>query len=55
MLSGSGSTLFAIRPNRTAARQLAQSVREDPAFRGCRIFVVRTLSAAAVSAGAPPP
>jgi 4-diphosphocytidyl-2-C-methyl-D-erythritol kinase len=43
MLSGSGSTLFALRPDRTAARQLAQSVREDPAFRGCRVFVVRTL------------
>jgi 4-diphosphocytidyl-2-C-methyl-D-erythritol kinase len=43
MLSGSGSTLFALRHDRTQARQLAKSVRENPAFRGCRIFVVRTL------------
>ena len=43
MLSGSGSTLFALRHDRTATRRLAQSVRENPVFRGCRIFVVRTL------------
>jgi 4-diphosphocytidyl-2-C-methyl-D-erythritol kinase len=55
MLSGSGSTLFALRPDRTAARRLAQSVRDDPAFRGCRVFVVRTLSAAVLPVGAPPP
>jgi 4-diphosphocytidyl-2C-methyl-D-erythritol kinase len=55
MLSGSGSTLFALRHDRTAARELAQSVREEPALRGCRVFVVRTLTAAASTAGPPPP
>jgi 4-diphosphocytidyl-2-C-methyl-D-erythritol kinase len=43
MLSGSGSTLFALRHDRTAARKLAESVRENPVFRGSRVFVVRTL------------
>ena len=42
MLSGSGSTLFALRHDRTAARTLAEAVRENPAFRGSRVFVVRT-------------
>jgi 4-diphosphocytidyl-2-C-methyl-D-erythritol kinase len=55
MLSGSGSTLFALRHDRTQARQLAESVRENPVFRGCRIFVVRTLAAAESPAGPPPP
>ena len=45
LMSGSGSTPFALCRDRAEARRLARALRTRPAMEGCKVFAVRTLAA----------
>lgn len=42
LMSGSGSALFALGRDATAARETARRLRQAPEMRGCRTFAIRT-------------
>ena len=45
LMSGSGSTLFALCRDRAESRQLARTLRRESRLEGCKVFAVRTWSA----------